>query len=79
MESVEPRWRSLAYGAVSMAMGFSFGSVSLVGGYIVAAAGYRVVFLLGAGFCAPGSALMWTILNRQDVKLPTVPASCSSE
>jgi MFS family permease len=65
MEQVEPRWRSLAYGAVSMAMGLSFGSVSLVGGYIVAAMGYRAVFGMGVRISVAGAALMWAILRWQ--------------
>ena len=35
MDQVESHWRSLAYGAVSMAMGFSFASMSLLGGYVI--------------------------------------------
>jgi len=66
MELIETRWRSLAYGAVSMAMGLSFGSASLSGGYIIAAAGYRTLFLLGAGLSTAGAVLMWAILRRQD-------------
>jgi MFS family permease len=64
MELVDKRWRALAYGAVSMAMGISFGSASLVGGYIIAAAGYRTLFLLGTGLSLGGAALMWAILRR---------------
>jgi hypothetical protein len=41
MELVELQWRSLLYGAVSMAVGFSFGVVSLLGGCVIAAGGYR--------------------------------------
>jgi predicted MFS family arabinose efflux permease len=63
MEQVEPRWRSLAYGAVATAMGLSFGSASLVGGYIVAAMGYRAVFGMGVGISVAGAALMWAILR----------------
>jgi len=65
MELVDTRWRALAYGAVSMAMGFSFGSMSLIGGYVVAAAGYRALFLLGTGLSVAGAVLMWAMLRRQ--------------
>jgi predicted MFS family arabinose efflux permease len=65
MEQVEPRWRSLAYGAVSMAMGFSFASMSLLGGYVIARSGYRAFFAVGGGISVAGAALMWAILNRQ--------------
>jgi predicted MFS family arabinose efflux permease len=64
MEQVEPRWRSMAYGAVSMAMGFSFASMSLLGGYVIARAGYRTMFAIGAGISVVGAALMWAILSR---------------
>jgi MFS family permease len=67
MERVEPRWRSLAYGAASMAMGLSFGTVSLVGGYIAAARGYRVVFALGVGISIAGAVLMKAILQRNSM------------
>ena len=63
MELVSPRWRSLAYGIVSMAMGFTFASVSLAGGYIIAQWGYPSLFLLGIGMCVAGTALMWGILK----------------
>ena len=61
MERVDSRWRSLAYGAVSMAMGLGFGSTSLAGGYIIAAWGYRSLFLIGVGLSLAGATLMWYI------------------
>ena len=57
MELVDAGWRSLAYGAGSMAMSFGFGLMSLAGGYIIAATGYRSLFLIGAGICAV--AALW--------------------
>jgi MFS family permease len=65
MEQVGPRWRSLAYGAVSMAMGSSFASMSLLGGYVIAQAGYRAFFAVGVGISIAGAGLMWAILKRQ--------------
>lgn len=65
MELVHPEWRSLAYGAVSMAMGLSYGSASLAGGYIIAATGYRSLFLVGASLSAAGALMMWGILKRR--------------
>jgi len=59
-------------------MGFSFGSASLAGGYIIAAAGYRTLFLLGAGLSTAGAVLMWAILRRQDA-LRKTPVLCTSE
>ena len=68
MDLVEPRWRSLAYGAVVMGMGLSFGSISLAGGYIIAATGYRSVFFIGAALSAAGGALMLGMLKSRIVR-----------
>ena len=47
-----------------MAMSLGFGTISLSGGYIVAAAGYRRVFLLGMVFAVASAAVMWSTLRR---------------
>jgi MFS family permease len=77
MQRVDPQWRSIAYGAVAMAMGSGFGTMSLVGGYVIAAAGYRTLFALGVVLSLVSAALMWGILrvqNRQPAPSP-VPAA----
>jgi MFS family permease len=66
MEQVEPRWRSLAYGALSMAMGLSFAVMSLLGGYVIVWAGYRTLFALGAAISVAGAGLMWGILKQRN-------------
>jgi predicted MFS family arabinose efflux permease len=58
MEMVDAQWRSVVYGAVSMSMSLSFTSVNLGGGYLIAAAGYRSLFMAGALLSAVGGALM---------------------
>jgi MFS family permease len=63
MDQVESHWRSLAYGAASMAMGLSFASMSLLGGYVIAQAGYRILFAIGACMSVTGAGLMWAILK----------------
>jgi MFS family permease len=65
MEQVEPRWRSLAYGALSTAMGLSFATMSLLGGYVIAGAGYRTLFAIGTGVSLAGAGVMWAILKRE--------------
>jgi len=65
MEMVANRWRSLAYGAISMALGFSFGAFSLIGGYVAAAWGYRSLFWLGIALTTAGAVVMGSILRRQ--------------
>ena len=74
METVAPEWRSLAYGAMSMAMGFCYGSVSLAGGYIIAASGYRSIFTLGIGLSAAGALVMQGILRRHRSAVRELPA-----
>ncbi|HUT19686.1 MAG TPA: MFS transporter [Anaerolineae bacterium] len=77
MELVESEWRSLAYGAVAMAMGLGFASTSLAGGYVIAAAGYRVLFLIGAALCAAASVVMWAIARRDARQRRTAPTEHS--
>ncbi|MEZ4659213.1 MAG: hypothetical protein R2911_16750 [Caldilineaceae bacterium] len=64
MEMVEQRWRSLAYGAVSMAMSLSFGAISFSGGYVVAGWGYGALFMIGLTLSALGAAVMWGMVRR---------------
>ena len=65
MELVDSEWRALTYGIASMAMGFGFGSFSLIGGYIIEAFGYRRVFLVGAGLELVAAAVLWGVLRKQ--------------
>lgn len=75
MELVDEKWRSLAYGAMSTAMGFGFGTASLAGGYLIAAQGYRTLFLIGAGLDVIAAAVLWWILKQ---RARTAPALSSS-
>ncbi len=65
MELVDAEWRALTYGIISMAMGLGFGALSLVGGYIITAFGYRSVFLVGAGLELVSAVVLWAILKQQ--------------
>jgi MFS family permease len=64
MERVRAPWRAMAYGAVSMALGFSYGSMSLAGGYIVSAFGYRALFFVGVVASLAGVALIRGMRGR---------------
>jgi MFS family permease len=75
MEMVGNRWRSLVYGIVSMAMGFTFASVSLAGGYIAAGWGYRSLFLGGLVISLLGVVLMWLMLNKSHLIAPVQSVS----
>jgi predicted MFS family arabinose efflux permease len=74
MEMADPAWRSLMSGAGAMAMSLGFGSMSFSGGYIVAAVGYRRVFLIGVGLSAMSAALMSILLRRLE-RQPATDAS----
>ncbi len=63
METADPEWRWLVAGSCNMAMSLGFGTISLSGGYIVAAVGYRRVFLLGMVFAVASAAVMWSTLR----------------
>jgi MFS family permease len=64
MERIDPEWRSIGYGAVAMAMGSGFGSTSIVGGYVIAAAGYRTLFGAGIALSLVAATIMWGILRH---------------
>ncbi len=64
MELVSEGWRGLSYGAVTMAMGSGFGSMSLFGGYFIDAQGYKKLFMLGVGLAIAGTVLMAAISQR---------------
>ena len=71
MEIVEKRWRSLAYGAVSAAMGLSFGLVSLGGGQMIEKWGYNSLFVFGVTFSFIGAFIMWGMLKRPKLMVAT--------
>lgn len=68
MESMDRQWRSLAYGISSTAMGLSFGTISLIGGYVAARWGYPNLFLIGVLLTLVGSVFMWGALRMPAVK-----------
>lgn len=74
MELVESQWRSLAYGTVSMAMGLGFGTISLSGGYIIAATGYQTLFWIGAGLSLLAATVFGLLLNRR-ILIPAAEAT----
>jgi MFS family permease len=59
-ELVTPRWRATMASAFMMGAGLAFSGVSLVGGYAIAALGYRTLFLVGTGLLAIGALLFWS-------------------
>ncbi|MFO7918831.1 MAG: MFS transporter [Anaerolineae bacterium] len=63
MEMAEPEQRALVSGVGAMAMSLGYSTVSFGGGYVVAAVGYRRLFLIGAGL-ATASAVAMSLLLR---------------
>jgi predicted MFS family arabinose efflux permease len=64
MEMAEPGQRSLVAGIGWMGMSSGFTLMSFGGGQIVAAYGYRPMFLLGAALTAASATVMWRISRR---------------
>lgn len=67
MEVADPEWRWLAAGAGLMSMSLGFGLMSLAGGHIVAAWGYRTVFVLGALLALSSAVVLAVILHHRRV------------
>jgi MFS family permease len=58
-ELVASNWRARMASAFMMGIGLALSGVSLVGGYVIVALGYRNLFLLGAGLTAAGALAFW--------------------
>ena len=69
MEMIERRWRGLAYGVVSAAMGLSFALVSISGGQIIERWGYTSLFVMGVTLSLVGAMIMWGTLKRPALKV----------
>ena len=59
-EIVAPRWRATMASAFMMGAGLAFSAVSLLGGYVIVALGYRSLFLVAIGLVATGALLFWS-------------------
>jgi predicted MFS family arabinose efflux permease len=68
MENVEESFRGVAYGAMSMAMGLGFATMSYTGGWVVSAHGYHSIFSIGAVVSVIAAALMFFIQRFNDRK-----------
>ena len=66
MELVRPAWRAAMSGATTMAVGLSWAAIAWGGGYLIAALGYRSLFLSGAGLTGAGALLFWAYFLQRD-------------
>ncbi|MCB0127077.1 MAG: hypothetical protein KDE58_32675, partial [Caldilineaceae bacterium] len=64
MELVDPRWRTVTYGIVSMAMGCAYASVGFIVGRVVSGWGYSTLFSLALAMTLLGTVLMWGMLKN---------------
>ena len=65
-ESVRPRWRAAISGATTMAAGLGSAAAAFGGGYLVTAAGYRGLFLVGAAVSLVGILIFWAYFIAPD-------------
>ncbi len=63
MEITPASGRMFVAGLCSMAMSLGFGTISLGGGYVVSAAGYPWLFVVGGSAALLSVALMWGLLR----------------
>jgi hypothetical protein len=59
MELIPSGWRAAMSGATTLAAGLSWAGIAWGGGYVIAALGYRSLFLAGAGMTAVGALVFW--------------------
>jgi MFS family permease len=59
-ELVALRWRASMASAFMMGAGLAFSVVSFVGGYIIVALGYPILFLLGTALVVTGALVFWS-------------------
>jgi hypothetical protein len=58
-ELVSPRWRTTMASVFMLGAGLAFSGMSLAGGFIIVAVGYRFLFLIASGMIATGAVLFW--------------------
>ena len=65
-EMMPPRWRTAMAGAAATMTGFGYAGVSLGGGYVIEAVGYRALFLMAGCLTASGAAIFWLCFRHRD-------------
>ena len=73
MEMIAQRWRSLAYGIVSMAMGLNFAMISYAGGLVITGWNYSTLFALGLLFSVGGAGLMGVLVRKPSLITSGMP------
>ena len=65
-EMMPRRWRTAMAGAAATMTGFGYAGVSLGGGYMIEAVGYRALFLMAGCLTASGAAIFWLCFRQRD-------------
>ena len=65
-EMMPLRWRTTMAGAAATMTGFGYAGVSLGGGYMIEAVGYRALFLMAGCLTASGAAIFWLCFRHRD-------------
>ena len=65
-EMMPLRWRTAMAGAAATMTGFGYAGVSLGGGYVIEAVGYRALFLTAGCLTASGAAIFWLCFRHRD-------------
>ena len=65
-EMMPRRWRTAMAGAAATMTGFGYAGVSLGGGYMIEAVGYRALFLMAGCLTASGAAIFWLCFRNRD-------------
>jgi MFS family permease len=72
-ESVPPRWRTTVAGATMTALGVGIALVAFGGGYLVAAVGFRPLFLVGGGLNLAAALLFFAFVGRRRRRVIEAP------
>jgi MFS family permease len=63
------RWRTAMSGAATMAVGLSWASITLGGGYVITNLGYTSFFLMGAALTTAGGLLFWAHFRHKTIQV----------
>ena len=76
-ELVAPRWRTAMASSFMLGAGLAYSAMSLAGGFVIVAVGYRLLFLIASGLIATGAVLFWAYFRvpRGEMARQSMPAS----
>ena len=78
-EIVAPGWRATMSGVLMTGVGLTNAAMSLGGGYAIAIAGFRGMFLLGTALTAAGALLFWAYFRVPRGEAKNTPAKAAPD